>query len=130
MRVLPAETAMAIQERILAGASIRQIMGEFGVGKGTVSRYRAIAIKTSTLRPRRDRPQPILETPRSIVVRGDKNILRLQKDVEGLSGKVSFAVTLVRPRPPLSQRWPDLACSAAIERFVRLYRQYIAPVAS
>ena len=46
MRVLPAETAMAIQERILAGASIRQIMGEFGVAKGTVSRYRAIAIKT------------------------------------------------------------------------------------
>ena len=53
-RVLPTETAMAIQERILAGASLRQIMGEFGVGKGTVSRYRAIAIKTSALR--RDRP--------------------------------------------------------------------------
>ena len=126
MRVLPAETAMAIQGRILAGASIRQIMGEFGVAKGTVSRYRAIAIKTSALRPRRDRPQPILEAHRSIVVRGDKNILRLQKDVEGLSGKVSFAVTLVRPRPPLSQRWPDLACSAAIERFVLVYRQYFA----
>ena len=46
MRVLPAEAAMAIQERILAGASDRQIMGEFGVAKGTVTRYRAIAIKT------------------------------------------------------------------------------------
>ena len=103
MRVLPAETAMAIQERILDGSSIRQIMGEFGVAKGTVSRYRAIVIKTSTLRPRRDRPQPILEAHRSIVARGEKNILRLQKDVEGLSGKVSFAVTLVRPRPPRSQ---------------------------
>ena len=44
MRVLPAETAMAIQERILAGASLRQIMGEFGIGKGTVSRYRAIVL--------------------------------------------------------------------------------------
>ena len=124
MRVLPAETAMAIQERILDGASIRQIVGEFGVAKGTVSRYRAIVLS----QPKR--AEPTLETYHSIVVRGDKNILRLQKDVDGLTGQVSFAVTLVRPRPPRSQRWPDLACSAAIERFVRLYRQYIAPVAS
>ena len=35
MRTLPAEIATGIQERILEGASIRQIMGEFGVAKGT-----------------------------------------------------------------------------------------------
>ena len=131
MRVLPAETATAIQERILYGASNRQIMGEFGVAKGTVSRYRAIVLsQPKRAEPRRRRAEPTLETHRSIVAHGDKNILRLQKDVDGLSGQVSYSVTVVQPRQARSQRWADLACSAAIERFARLYRQHIAPEAA
>ena len=130
MRVLPAETVTAIQDRILAGASIRQIMGECGVAKGTVTRYRGIVLGKPNRATRRYSCEPILEAQRSIVARYDKNTLRLQKDVDGLTGGVSYSVTLVRGRtntPPRSQRWTDLDRSAAIERFVQLYRQRIKP---
>ena len=78
MRVLPAETVMAIQERILAGASIRQIMGRVpGVAKGTVSRYRGIVLGKSI----GQRGATSCEPSRHDIPRYDKN-RRLQKDVD------------------------------------------------
>lgn len=44
---LPAETALEIMRRVALGQSLRKIMREVGVAKGSAQRYKALALSFS-----------------------------------------------------------------------------------